>query len=68
MQPIEGKGGMQEITHQALSCGSVVGLDRLAPEDGESGMMPAEQQIDHGGGDQLPGQEGFKESVAKQTH
>jgi hypothetical protein len=45
------KGGMQEIAHEPLSCGPVVRFDRLTPEDGESGMLPAEQEIYDPGGD-----------------
>jgi hypothetical protein len=42
---------MQEIAHEPLSCGPVVRFDRLTPEDGESGMLPAEQEIYDPGGD-----------------
>jgi len=44
---------MQEITHKPLSCVSVVRFDRLTPEDGEPGMLPAEQKIDDADGDYL---------------
>ena len=68
VQPVEREGGMQEITHKPLSCGPVVRFGRLTPEDGESGMLPAEQKIDDPGGDDLLGQQCLKELVTEEPH
>ena len=68
MQHFRGKGGMQEITYEPLPRGRIVWFDRLTPEDGESGLLPAEQEIDDTWVDFFLGQQSLKDTVTEEMH
>jgi len=68
MQSGKGEGRVQAVRKEAFAGGGIIGLDRLAAEDGEAGMAPREQQIDDGLGDYPFGQQTAQQLVAEQAH
>jgi hypothetical protein len=56
---------VQDIPGKPLACGSIIGLERIAPVDGESRVLPGQPQLDPLRRDDLAGEQGFQQLVAK---